>query len=101
MEQSRFDLGAAAVREDVASHYSRKTPKRPEDTPGGCRAYARANLAEAARVSTRNGRLRLETSAASWAMRADLLDRLDRGFAEKLASGSRALEAKAKAVSHG
>lgn len=50
---------------------------RPEDTVEGCVALAASALARASAMDTRNGRLRLEHSAAKWQERAALLQSLE------------------------
>jgi hypothetical protein len=54
--------------------------KQPADTAAGCRDRAAADLLAAATMTTRNGQLRMESSAACWSARADLLQRMDDGF---------------------
>jgi hypothetical protein len=51
--------------------------KQPQDTVGGCRDRADADLLASVAMATANERRRLETSAASWNARADMLQRLD------------------------
>lgn len=51
--------------------------KKLEDTSAGCRGRAADSLAAAAAMDTRNGRVRMETSAATWTARAELLQRLE------------------------
>ncbi len=51
--------------------------KQPQDTVAGCRSRAEADLLASLVKSTANERIRLETSAASWNTRADMLQRLD------------------------
>ena len=53
----------------------RRSFKLPADTAAGCRDRAAADLLASVAMSTVNARQRLETSAASWAARADLLQR--------------------------
>ena len=61
-----------------------KSPTRPnrraEDTGAGCRANAAADLARAGAPGGDYMRQRLEHSAAVWAERATLLERLERNF---------------------
>jgi predicted RNA polymerase sigma factor len=54
-----------------------RTLKQPQDTVAGCRDRAEADLLASVVLSTANERRRLETSAASWSARADMLQRLD------------------------
>jgi len=52
-----------------------RSSRLPADTAIGCRHRAAADLLASAAMTTRNGRLRMEASAASWAARAELLQR--------------------------
>ncbi len=54
-----------------------RTLKQPQDTVAGCRDRAAADLLASVVLLTANERRRLETSAASWSARADMLQRLD------------------------
>ena len=54
-----------------------RTKEAPHDTVAGCRERAEASLASAALTGSANGRRRLESSAASWTSRADLIQRMD------------------------
>lgn len=56
------------------------------DTATGCRDRATADLVQALAASTANGRRVLETSAASWNSRADLLQRIETGIEARLAA---------------
>ena len=56
----------------------------------GCRALAQASLAEAQASLVPNLRLRLEHSAATWTARAEMLERLDRSRARRVALESAA-----------
>jgi len=51
--------------------------KAPHDTVVGCRGRAEADLLASVAMLTANERVRLETSAASWTARANLLQRMD------------------------
>jgi hypothetical protein len=62
----------------------RPSSKEFRDTASGCRARASADLVEAMAMSTRNGREILETSAASWTKRAEMLQRIENGIAARL-----------------
>jgi hypothetical protein len=62
-----------------------RAQKQPQDTAIWCRARAAADLAAAGHIRADNGRLRLEHSAASWADRADLLDRLEASYQARVA----------------
>jgi hypothetical protein len=55
---------------------SAKAPKH-RDTSGTCRERAAADLLKSVAMITANERLILERSAASWELRAQLLDRLE------------------------
>lgn len=66
--------------------------KQPQDTIGGCRSRAEADALASTDTSTDNARIRLETSAASWAARADMLQRLDDAHEARLAKVARAGE---------
>lgn len=57
-----------------------RSKKLPPDTVEGCRERASADSALASKAETRNGQLRLEHSAASWAKRGDLLQRMNDSF---------------------
>ncbi|HJQ17783.1 MAG TPA: hypothetical protein VJ859_12385 [Allosphingosinicella sp.] len=63
----------------------RKTARRPEDTIAGCEALAASDLNRAAAMDTRNGRLKLEHSAASWQERAAFLRRIEISFNKRKA----------------
>lgn len=52
-----------------------RTKKAPQDTVAGCRLRAEADLLASVSMLTVNERFRLETSAASWNARAELLQR--------------------------
>jgi len=62
-----------------------RAQKQPQDTATWCRARAAADLALAGDIRVDNGRLRLEHSAASWADRADLLERLEASYQARVA----------------
>jgi len=55
---------------------SAKAPKH-KDTSGTCRERATADLLKSVAMITANERLTLERSAASWELRAQLLDRVE------------------------
>ena len=57
-----------------------RSGKRAEDTGAGCRANAAADLARARAPGGDYMRERLERSAAVWAERAGLLERLEEKF---------------------
>jgi hypothetical protein len=52
-----------------------RTLKAACDTVAGCRSRAEADLLAAVSMLPANERIRMETSAASWIARADLLER--------------------------
>ena len=58
----------------------RRSSKLPADTVAGCRERAEADLLASVAMATRNARQRLETSAASWTARAELLQRDEEDF---------------------
>lgn len=62
-----------------------RTLKQPQDTVAGCRDRAEADLLASVALSTANERRRLETSAASWSARAEMLQRLDDNHAARKA----------------
>lgn len=53
--------------------------KQPQDTELGCRAFAAADLLSAEAIVPGNSRARMEHSAATWTIRADLLQKLEKG----------------------
>jgi hypothetical protein len=59
--------------------------KQPQDTVAGFRGRAEADLLASVAMSIANERLRLETSAASWTARADMLQRSDDSMAARKA----------------
>ena len=73
-----------------ADHRSTLTmpPRRPEDTPAGCRLLAAADLRRASRAD-RSSSWRYEHSAAAWTARADMLSQHEAEFRERI-RGSRA-----------
>jgi hypothetical protein len=58
----------------------------PKDNAAACRERAAADLAEAASLATPNARRLLETSAARWGVRAELLQRLEGRFEARKAA---------------
>ena len=54
--------------------------KDGRDTADGCRDRAAADLLQSETMNTANGRKVLETSAASWTQRAELLQRIETGI---------------------
>jgi hypothetical protein len=61
----------------VPARLQSRGSKLPQDTIAGCRCRADSDLLASVAMLTANQRLRLETSAASWTARADMLQRLD------------------------
>lgn len=59
--------------------------RQPHDTAAGCRIRAEADLLLASAAETDNGRGRFALSAATWATRGDLLQRLEASHAARLA----------------
>lgn len=65
--------------------YSRKRERQPHDTPSGCRDQARDSAALAAISANANVRAKYAQSAAIWAARAEMLQKLDDSHAARLA----------------
>lgn len=63
-----------------------RVQKDRRDTAAGCRDRATADLASALAASTANGRRVLETSAAHWTSRAELMERIETGIEARLAA---------------
>ena len=82
---SRCDRSPQRCATSADSASRARTFKLPQDTVQGCRDRAAADLLEAVTIITANQRLRLERSAQSWTVRADLLDRLDKSFEKRCA----------------
>ena len=59
--------------------------KKPEDSAEGCRALALADFERATAMTVPHMRAILERSAEAWTRRAKLLERLEEGFAARLA----------------
>jgi len=57
------------------------------DSSALCRERAAADLLESAAMINANQRIRLETSAASWTARADVLQRVEESFARRTGGG--------------
>jgi hypothetical protein len=64
---------------------SRKTPLR-KDTSEACRERASEDLLKSVTMMTANERLILERSSASWSVRAELLEGVERSAAERRAA---------------
>ena len=58
--------------------------RQSHDTAAGCHALAAADVDRASRMDTAMGRAKLEHSAASWAARGDMLQRLDNSHEARL-----------------
>jgi len=61
----------------IAAPPGRKGARKAEDTAGGCRRLAAADLERAASSASEQMRAVIEHSATVWSARADLLDRLE------------------------
>jgi hypothetical protein len=70
-----------------------KTTPKHKDTAGTCRDRATADLLKSVTMITANERLTLERSAASWQVRASLLDRLEDSERARALSASQGLKA--------
>jgi hypothetical protein len=68
--------------------------KAPHDTVVGCRSRAESDLLASVAMVTANERMRMEHSSASWAVRADLLERLNAGSLERRAREAVGLESR-------
>ena len=71
---------------------SARAPKH-KDTAGTCRERATADLLKSVAMITANERLILERSAASWELRAQLLDRVEQTDRERRQAISKGLTA--------
>ena len=71
---------------------SARAPKH-RDTSGTCRERATEDLLKSAAMITANERLTLERSAASWELRAQLLDRVEQAERERGKTASQRLSA--------
>jgi len=71
------DPGMAEAAPPPAVRATGPREKDARDTALGCRDRAAADQLEADSMDTAHGRERLEHSAASWASRAQLLQRLE------------------------
>jgi hypothetical protein len=63
--------------------------RRPEDTAEGCRSLAANDLVRAAEMVNPHARDSHERSADAWTARAELLERLEGSFNERLALNGR------------
>jgi hypothetical protein len=62
----------SAVPTDISSVH-----RKPEDTAAGCRLLASDDRARAEASDSAHMRVRLTSSAATWTIRAELLERLE------------------------
>ena len=62
--------------------------RQPQDTAEGCFALAAGDRERALGMDTAIGRAKLEHSAGAWTVRAELLDRLEKSFAARMAQGA-------------
>lgn len=90
------DEGGPAAPRRRAPSTTVKTPasflplnREQRDTAAGCRDRASADLLEAATMATVNARARMESSAANWTLRAELLDRLEASFEARKAAAAK------------
>jgi len=74
---SRLDSPAAA-----SLRSTRKGPGKRE-TSESCRQRAEADLLASAAMANANQRLRMQKSAQSWAWRAEMLQRVEDGLAQR------------------
>ena len=84
---TKTSFATPAIRSEDSSTgkaVGRPSTKEFRDTASGCRDRASADLAKALSMSTQNGRELLETSAASWTKRAEMLQRIENGIAARL-----------------
>ena len=63
--------------------------RRAEDTAAGCRSFAANDLVRAAEIVNTHMRVSHERSADAWTARAELLERLESRFNERLAINGR------------
>lgn len=89
MDPTRNFDEAVTARSARPDHAKRETSEL-------CRERAADNLSESGAIMTANQRIRLEASAASWTVRANMLQRVENGIARKAADS-----AAAKAASEG
>ena len=68
---------------------SSRSAQMKRDTSLLCRERAAADLLKSAAMINANQRTRLETSAASWTLRANVLQRVEDSFARKLAEAAK------------
>jgi hypothetical protein len=83
-DDTEDEEGAPAAPSNKASpRPGSPSGKRAEDTGAGCRAKAAADLARAHAPGGDYMRQRLEHSAAMWAERAGLLERIEKKFMQR------------------
>jgi hypothetical protein len=76
---SRLDIAAPAARHQAESIRTKR------ESAAICRERAANDLLASVSMLNANQRLRMETSAAMWAERADILQRVEDGLAERTA----------------
>ena len=76
---SRLDIPVAA------SHRSSPTYRVKRESAEVCRERAATDLLASVSMLNANQRLRMETSAAMWAERAEILQRVEDGLAQRTA----------------
>ena len=86
-------IQTASVPTALAASRMERLPqgrKQPQDTAAGCFDRAADDRVRATGMETAIGRAKLEHSAATWTERAELLDRLEKSFAARMAAGAAA-----------
>jgi hypothetical protein len=74
----RCACGRKAEREMSSSR------RKPEDSAGGCRAFAASDRERASATNNNHVRETFERSAEAWSVRASLLERLQASFDARL-----------------
>lgn len=77
---SRLDVPTAANRRSVAQIHAKR------ETAAVCRERSANDLLASVSMLNANQRLRMETSAAMWAERAEMLQRVEDGLAKRTAA---------------
>jgi hypothetical protein len=77
---SRLDVPVAANRRSVVGTHAKR------ETAAVCRERSANDLLASVAMLNANQRLRMETSAAMWAERADILQRIEDGLARRTAA---------------
>ena len=90
---SRLDVPVAATRHVADSARSKR------ESSVVCRERAANDLLASVSMLNANQRLRMETSAAMWAERAEILQRVEEGFAQRTAATAAKSAAAARALS--